>query len=72
MGGSANIEVRSFEIGHSDKWTGANRELRTLEVGLSGKWVAASREPRTFELGQRKLDLCELRTANCELLNLGR
>ena len=29
MGLSANIEVRSFEIGHSDKWTGANRELRT-------------------------------------------
>ena len=71
-GGGANIEVRSFENGHSEKWIGANRELRTYKVGLSGKWVAASREPRTFELGQRRSDLCELRTANCELFNFGR
>ena len=46
-GGGANIEVRSFENGHSDKWIGANRELRTIKVGLSEKWVGASSELRT-------------------------
>ena len=73
MSGSAErVEVHSLEIGHSDKRTGADRELQTLEVGLSGKWVAASCELRTFELEQRRLDLSELRRANCELFNLGR
>ena len=41
-------EHRSFEIGHSDKWTGANRELQTY-----GGWVVrkvGSCELRTTNL----------------------
>ena len=45
---NSSVRHRSFEIGHSDKWTGANRELQTY-----GGWVVrkvGSCELRTTNL----------------------